>query len=65
MCHRPPKPLQTDPPGKDNHDSYGDGDIPEIDTQETIPIPSPNFRRKCQAAIGCSKKTAGESKESS
>lgn len=32
MCHRPPKPLQTDPPGKDNHDSYGDGDIPEIDT---------------------------------
>lgn len=31
-CHRPPKPAPTEPPGKDNYDSYGDDDIPEIDT---------------------------------
>lgn len=27
-----PKQAPTGPPGKDNYDSYGDGDIPEIDT---------------------------------
>lgn len=31
-CHRPPKPSPTELPDKDNNDSCGDGDIPEIDT---------------------------------